>query len=139
IRALVLRLVLELLPGGAVLLLVLVLLVEVRRVHAVAVLLRLALYGRDQLREHPRERVDLVPAKLGAGAQLRRAIGEHPLEPEHQPELDLPLGGRLRAALVELGDRGVEGDPPRRSGRERSGWILVRVQEGLARPRFRAR
>src|SRR5581483_4205972 len=69
--------------------------------------LRLALGGRDQLRQHPGERVDLVPAQLGPGAQARRPVAEHPLEPEHQRVADLPLRGRRFVAGLELGERDV--------------------------------
>ena len=50
----------------------------------------------DQLGEHPGERVHLVAAQLGAGGEVRRLLGEHALEPEHERVAHLPLGrGRL--------------------------------------------
>ena len=62
----------------------------------------------DQLGERPGERVDLVRGELGAVAQLRRLLGQQPLEPEQQREVAPPLDrGRLAAGL-DLRERGVE-------------------------------
>ena len=63
----------------------------------VAVLVRASLRRRDQLREHPGERVDLVAPKRRPGSGLRCLGGEHPLEPEHQPVAHLPSRRRARA------------------------------------------
>ena len=93
-----------------------------------------ALGGGDQLGEHPRQRVDLMAAQLGAGGKLRRLLGEHSLEAEHEREAHLPLGGRLLAALLDLGQGLVESPAPRRLGRKRVGRFLAVVEERLSGP-----
>jgi hypothetical protein len=92
------------------------------------------LRGRDQLRQHSGERVDLVPAQLRPGREARWAVGEHALEPEHQRVAALPLVGGARVARVQLGDRVVERAPARRVGRERDGRVFVRSKERLTCP-----
>ena len=67
-----------------------------------------ALIRGDQLGEHPGERVDLMPSQLRTRRGGGRLRGEDPLEPEHQPEADLPARRRSRASRVELGERLVE-------------------------------
>ena len=52
---------------------------------------RLLLDGGDQLGEHPGERIHLVAAKLGSGGEVRRLLGEHALEAEHQRVAHLPF------------------------------------------------
>src|SRR5206468_927268 len=47
---------------------------------AVSVQVWLDLGCGDQLGQHPRERVDLVTAQLGAGGETWRALAEHALE-----------------------------------------------------------
>jgi hypothetical protein len=88
----------------------------------------------DQLGEHPRERVDLVAAKLGPRSQAGRLFGEDALEAEHERESHLPLGGGLVAAGLDLGGRFVERVAPRRAGREHLSRLLAVVEEGLAGP-----
>ena len=78
------------------------------RAVAVPVLARLLVRG-DQLGEHAGERVDLMAAQLGAGGELRRLLGEHAVEAEHERVVDAPLRRRLAAARVHLGERLVEG------------------------------
>ena len=80
----------------------------VRRAVPVAVLLRRALRRRDELGEHAGERVDLVAPKLGARGGARGILGEHALEPEHEPVAHLPARRRLLETGVHLGDRVVE-------------------------------
>ncbi len=46
--------------------------------------------------------------ELGAVAQLRRLVGEQPLEPEQQREVLAPLDRGRLGARVDLGQRGVE-------------------------------
>ena len=67
--------------------------------------------SRRWLREHARERVDLVPAKLGARRRVRQVLGEHALEAEHQAVAHLPARRRLRMALLDLVERVVERHP----------------------------
>src|SRR5439155_24887806 len=89
------RFVLDVFPG--VLARFVVVLVHVRgdglfdRANAVAVPVLVLLVRRDQLRQHPRERVHLMAAQLGTGREMRRLLREDPLQPEHQREADLPL------------------------------------------------
>src|SRR4051794_3365558 len=107
---------------------------------AVAVLLRLfvALRGRDQLGEHPGERVDLVASQRGARRGVRRRICKHTLEAEHQAVANLPRRARETPAGLDLRERIVEGTPPGRAGREYLGRILAVAKEWLARPRLGA-
>ena len=56
---------------------------------------RMPLMRRDQLGQHPGERVDLVAAKLRPRGEVRRLLGEHAFEPEHQAIFDLPGRRRL--------------------------------------------
>ena len=100
--------------------------------------LRVALVGRDQLGEHPGERVDLVLAELGPGGGRRWLHREHALEPEQEPEAHLPARrGALRPA-VDLGQRLVERRPASRAGGQRFTRILAGVKEGLSGPFRRA-
>ena len=100
--------------------------------------LGLLLVTRDQLGEHPGERVDLVPAELRAGGKAGRMVGQLTLETEHERVADLP-GGRGRApARLHLREGVVEGSTSRAALRERLGRVFVGPEEGLARPRFRA-
>ena len=104
----------------------------------VLLLLGLALVRRDQLGQHPGERVDLVLAQLGAGGRGGRLSGEHALEPEQEAEADLPARrGRLAAGL-DLRERLVERRAAGGTGRQRFGRILAGVEEGLAGPVLRA-
>ena len=107
---------------------------SVRRAVPVSVLVGGSLRRRDELGEHARERVDLVAAKLGAGRGARRILGEHALEPEHEPVAHLPARRRRLQARLDLGERVVQRRTtrgPRREGLER---VLVRRQERLAEP-----
>ena len=101
---------------------------------AVPVLVGRALGGCDQLREHAGERVHLMPAELGAGGRVRRALGEYALEAEHEPVAHLPVGGRGLPPDIHLRERVVEGCAPGGAGAERDGHVFVRLQEGLAEP-----
>ena len=67
-----------------------------------------ALGRGDQLGEHARERVDLVPAQLGARGRGRRLLAQHALEAEHQPVPHLPARGRGRLAGLDLRQGVVE-------------------------------
>jgi hypothetical protein len=118
-------------------LLVFDLLDECQAVAVRSVLVFLLVVG-DQLGQHPRERVDLVTAERRAGGEVRLGIGEHPLEPEHEPKTDLPARRRSPAAGVDFRDCLVERPPARRSGREHLRRVLVVAQERLARPRLGA-
>ena len=55
-----------------------------------AVAVRMLLVRGDELGEHARERVDLMAPELRARGEVRRLLGEHALQPEHQREVDLP-------------------------------------------------
>ena len=96
--------------------------------------LGLALVGRDQLGEHPGERVHLVAPQLGTGCEVRRLLGQHALETEHEREAHFPLGRRRLVPGLDLGQRLVERVPARRFGREHLGRILVAVEQGLTGP-----
>ena len=92
-----------------------------------------AVFGRrlllgHQLGQGPGERVDLVRVEFGAVAQLRRLVGQQPLEAEQQREVAAPLDRGLLAPLVELLQRGVEGAAPGGAGRERLGTLAVEQQ-----------
>ena len=63
-----------------------------------AVLGRGLLLGH-QLGQRSRERVDLVGVEFGSIEQLRRFIGEQPLEPEQQREVAAPLDRRELGSL----------------------------------------
>ncbi len=106
----------------------------VRRAGAVSVLLHSSLRRRDQLGEHPRERVDLVAPELGARSRSRRRLREHSLEPEHEAVAHLPAGRRLSEPGLDLRDRVIECGASRRAGRERQRGVLVRHEERLAEP-----
>src|SRR5947208_13976040 len=97
---------------------------------------RMPLMRRDQLGQHPGERVDLVAAKLRSRGEVRRLLGEHAFEPEHQAVFDLPGGRRLPQARFDLGDRVVERSPARRSRREDLRRILSGAEERLTGPGF---
>ena len=101
---------------------------------AVAVLLPGPLVGGDQLGEHAREGVDLVPAQIRSrgGRGSRRC--EHALEPEHQPVADAPAIRRRAPARVHLDERLVERAAAGGAGRQRDDGILTRVEKGLAVP-----
>jgi hypothetical protein len=93
--------------------------------------LALLLLG-DQLGQGAGERVDLVRVELGAVAQLRRLLGEQPLEPEQQREVAAPLDRGCLGAAVDLAQA------PRRArggGRCRGEGLraLAVEQQGLAR------
>ena len=89
-----------------------------------------------QLGQRPGERVDLVGVELGAVAQLRRLVGEQPLEPEQQREVAAPLDRGVLGPCVELGQRGVERPAARRPRGQRLGPLAVE-QERLAGERRR--
>src|SRR5215475_4688531 len=98
-----------------------------------AVAVRRLLVRGDQLREHSGERVDLMASQLGARGEVRLRLGEYALEPEHQAPLDLPGGGGLAPAALDLGDGVVERAPAGRAGRKRDARVLALPEEGLAR------
>ena len=75
-----------------------------------------------------------MAAQLGAGGEVRRLLGQHALEAEHEREAHLPLRGRLLVAGLDLGERLVERIPARCSRREHLGRILVAVEQGLTGP-----
>ena len=84
-----------------------------------------------QLGQGAGERVDLVRVEFRAVAQLRRFVGEQALEPEQQREVAAPLDRGVLGAVVDLGQRGVEGAAAGGAGGERLGPLAVE-QEGLA-------
>ena len=99
----------------------------------VAVAVAVALGLGQQRGQRARQRVDLVGAEDRAVDQLRLLLGEQPLEPEQQRERAPPVDRGQLGAGVELPERRVEGDPPRRAGRERGRAVLALDEEGLAR------
>ena len=118
-------------------LLVLLVGLELLERRAVSVQRRLVrLDGRDELREHPGERVDLVAPQLGAGGEPRRPVAQDALEAEHEPVAHLPTGGGLGSAGLYLGQRVVEREAARGAGGENLLGILPVVQERLACPGF---
>ena len=70
--------------------------------------------------------------ELGAVGELRLLLGEQPLEPEHQRVVAAPLDRGRLAALVDLGQGGVERAAPGGARRQVLG-LLALEQEGLAR------
>src|SRR5262245_3574893 len=100
--------------------------------------LRLVLVACDQLREHPRERVDLMPPELGSRRQARRMVGQLPLEAEHERVSDLPGGRRRAPAGLHFRQGVVERATARAALRQRLGRVFVRPEEWLARPLFSA-
>ena len=102
-------------------------------VQAVAVLL-VALVAGDQLGEHPRERVDLVAAQLGARSKAGRMVGDDALEAEHERVANLPLGGRRLEPRFHLCEGVVERLAACMAFAEHLGGVLVLPQEGLAGP-----
>jgi hypothetical protein len=86
----------------------------------------------DQSGEGSGERVDLMGGELGAVGEMRLLLGEQPLETEHEGEVATPLDGRGLTALLDLGERGVQGAAPGRPGREVL-RLLALEQERLAR------
>ena len=130
LRLLVLRLLLEL---EVVFLL---LRLDLRQDCAVAVQLGLLLVRRDQLRQHSRQRVDLVPPQLGSGGEARRLVGQDPLEPEHQAVAHLPARRRALAAGLHLAERVVECATARGAGREDALEVLAGVEKRFACPRL---
>ncbi len=92
--------------------------------------------GGDQLGEHAGERVDLVPAQLGAGEKSWRALREDALEAEHERIPNLPARRGRGAAGAHLGERVVERAAAGRPRRENGRGVLVRAQERLLGPGF---
>jgi hypothetical protein len=90
----------------------------------------------DQLGQHAGERVDLVAAELRAGGEVRRLLGENPLETEHQAVLHLPLRRGRPLARLDLGERVVERAAAGCAGRECVRGILSLAEEGLSSPGF---
>ena len=84
-----------------------------------------------QLGQRARERVDLVRVKFRPVAQLRRFVGEQPLQSQQQREVSAPLDRGVLGAFVQLRKRRVERPPPSRAGGERL-RALAFEQEGLA-------
>ena len=84
-----------------------------------------------QLGQRPGERVDLVRVQFGAVEQLRRFVGEQPLEPEQQREVAAPLDRGELGAVVDLGQGGVERPAAGGPRRQRLGPLAVE-QERLA-------
>ena len=75
--------------------------------------------------------------QFGAVEQLRRFVGEQPLEPEQQREVPAPLDRGILGAGVDLAQRGVEGAPAGRSGCERLRVLAIekeRLAGELGRP-----
>src|SRR5205085_9136525 len=106
---------------------------------AVSVPVRRRLVGLrrgDELREHAGERVDLVAPQLWSGGEVRRAVAEDALEPEHEPVAHLPALRGLARAGLELGQGVVERASARGAGGENLLGVLPVVQERLACPGF---
>ena len=70
--------------------------------------------------------------ELGAVGEMRGLLGEQPLEAEHEGEVAAPLDRGRLAALVDLGEGGVQRAAPGRARREVLG-LLSFEQERLAR------
>ncbi|MEZ5073386.1 MAG: hypothetical protein R2691_00925 [Solirubrobacterales bacterium] len=86
----------------------------------------------DHGRERPREGVDLVLGELGAVAEGGMVLGENALEPEQQREVLAPLRRRLREALLDLDEGGIERQPAGGAGMK-VGERLAVEQDRLAR------
>src|SRR5262245_66022242 len=67
-----------------------------------------ALVRRDQLGEHARKSVDLMPAQLRSRREVGRPLAQDPLQAEHEREAHLPFGAGLGAARLDLGERLVK-------------------------------
>ena len=104
---------------------------------AAPVLLCSSLVRGDQLGEHPRQRVDLMAAQLGAGRSCRLRRREDSLETEHQAVADLPAGGRLLVARLDLRQRVVERRATRGPRCQDVERVLVGMEERLAVPCLR--
>ncbi len=100
--------------------------------------LRVALVGRDQLGEHPGERVDLVLAELRPGGGRRGLHREDALESEQESEANLPAGRGCFAAGVELRQSLVQRRTARCTGGQCFTRFLAGVKEGLSGPFLRA-
>ena len=134
-----LGLVLALRPRRQLVLVLALLRLELGVAVPVAVLvLRVALVGRDQLGQHPGERVDLVLAELGPGSGRGRLHREHALEPEQEAEANLPAGRGRLAPGFDLGQRLVERRAAGRTRGQRVARVLAGVEEGLSGPFLRA-
>jgi hypothetical protein len=96
-----------------------------------------ALVGRDQLGQHPCERVDLMLAQLRPGGGRGRLRGEDALEPEQEGEANLPAGRGGRAAGIDLGQCLVESRAAGRTGCQHLGGVFAGMKEGLAGPVLR--
>ena len=103
-------------------------------VGAESVLVRGPLRRRDELRQHARQRVDLMPPKLRACCRANRVRREDALEAEHEPVLHLPARGGLLEPGLHLRQGVVEGGTSRCARCERRLRIFVRMEEGLAEP-----
>ena len=127
--------------GELVLELLLVLLDSLGELGAVPIpvsVLELLLVPRDQLGQHPGERVGLVAAQLRARGEPRGSVAEHTLEPEHEGVVHFPLGRGRAASGLHLDQGRVERVAPAAPFREHIGNVFTLVEEGLPRPGFGA-
>ncbi len=86
----------------------------------------------DQSGERSGESVDLMGIELGAIGEMRVFLGEQALEAEHEGEVTAPFDRRGLAALIDLGERGIQSAAARRAARQVLG-LLALEQERLAR------
>jgi hypothetical protein len=103
---------------------------------SVAVLLGCSLGRGDELRQHARERVDLVSSQLGSRCGSYRIPSQDTFEPEHEAVAHLPAGRGLGEPGRYLFEGMVECGSACGTGRERDGGFLPVVQERLAEPRL---
>src|SRR5262249_14954155 len=97
--------------------------------------LRLLLVHGDELGEHARERVDLVPAQRRPGGEVRLGIGQDALQTEQQAVAHLPGRRRRLPTGRDLREGVVESAASGASRRERLGGVLALAEERLAGPR----
>ena len=97
------------------------------------------LVERDQLRQHPGERVHLVAAQLRPGRELRRLLAEHALEPEHEAAVALPARRRRRRARASISASASSsaGGAPSRARGTSAGSSLGRRNGSPAQPSAR--
>ena len=92
----------------------------------------------EQRGERARQRVDLVRVQQRAVGEARLLLRQEPFEPEQERPGARPLRGRVREAVVELAQGGVERAAAVRAGCEDLHGVLPGQHEPFARELLRA-
>ena len=92
----------------------------------------------EQRGERARQRVDLVRVQQRAVGEARLLLRQEPLEPEQERPGARPLRGRVREAVVELAQGGVERAAAVGAGCEDLDGVLPGQHEPFARELLRA-